>query len=250
MRSKFYSTAAWKKLRQAHLVKEPLCQFCLAVDRVNATNLIVDHIRPHRGDRKLFYDSRNLQTLCEGCHNGRKRLKDLDGFDPQIGSDGWPIDQDHPFHSGKARKKKFLQIGIPIGIQPRQYPTHVICGPPGAGKFEYAFEKKKRAGIGLVLSSIVTGKRMGLRDNARHTRRQVAEAEIVAMNRFQGSVWILRELPHRKHRVAWSDALEDPDCLTVLARPEAECFDRLEREGRLTETLRQRVRSWWKIYRA
>ncbi|MGM9590559.1 MAG: HNH endonuclease signature motif containing protein, partial [Faecousia sp.] len=30
---------------------------------------VVDHIIPHRGDRKLFWDESNWQPLCKDCHN-------------------------------------------------------------------------------------------------------------------------------------------------------------------------------------
>ena len=30
---------------------------------------VVDHIIPHRGDMKLFWDESNWQALCESCHN-------------------------------------------------------------------------------------------------------------------------------------------------------------------------------------
>ena len=30
---------------------------------------VVDHIIPHRGDRKLFWDESNWQSLCERHHN-------------------------------------------------------------------------------------------------------------------------------------------------------------------------------------
>ena len=249
MRSKFYSTAAWKKMREAHLIKEPVCQFCLAVGRVNGTDLIIDHVTPHRGNRKLFFNRENIQTLCRSCHDSRKRMLDLDGYDPQVGADGWPVDQEHPFHTGKARKKNFLHHGVPVGIQPRDYPTHLICGPPGAGKYEYALERKERAGVGIILNPNTTAERMGLKRESRWNRRKIAEAEVTALNRFNGPAWILRELPDRRQRLAWSDALQDPNCFTVLARSESECLERLEREGRLTGSMRERIRSWWKIYR-
>lgn len=37
---------------------------------VSAT--VVDHITPHRGDERLFWDESNHQALCAACHNGRK----------------------------------------------------------------------------------------------------------------------------------------------------------------------------------
>lgn len=30
---------------------------------------VVDHIKPHRGDQKLFWDRGNWQPLCEHHHN-------------------------------------------------------------------------------------------------------------------------------------------------------------------------------------
>lgn len=30
---------------------------------------VVDHVRPHRGDRRLFWDRTNWQALCAPCHN-------------------------------------------------------------------------------------------------------------------------------------------------------------------------------------
>ncbi|WP_435645121.1 HNH endonuclease [Butyricicoccus porcorum] len=30
---------------------------------------VVDHIVPHRGDPKLFWDQTNWQSLCKQCHD-------------------------------------------------------------------------------------------------------------------------------------------------------------------------------------
>ncbi|WP_342664986.1 HNH endonuclease [Shimazuella kribbensis] len=30
---------------------------------------VVDHITPHKGDRELFWDSTNWQSMCSTCHN-------------------------------------------------------------------------------------------------------------------------------------------------------------------------------------
>jgi len=37
---------------------------------------VVDHIKPHRGDRKLFWDRRNWQPLCAHCHNSKKQSEE------------------------------------------------------------------------------------------------------------------------------------------------------------------------------
>ena len=31
--------------------------------------LLLDHIIPHRGDQKLFWDEQNWQPLCKDCHD-------------------------------------------------------------------------------------------------------------------------------------------------------------------------------------
>ena len=30
---------------------------------------VVDHIVPHRGDPRLFWDEKNWQPLCKECHD-------------------------------------------------------------------------------------------------------------------------------------------------------------------------------------
>lgn len=36
----------------------------------------VDHIKPHRGDRRLFDDPRNHQSLCSSCHSRKTATHD------------------------------------------------------------------------------------------------------------------------------------------------------------------------------
>ncbi|WP_314945899.1 hypothetical protein [Bradyrhizobium cosmicum] len=35
--------------------------------------VVVDHVKPHRGDRALFWDKRNWQPLCTHHHNSTKQ---------------------------------------------------------------------------------------------------------------------------------------------------------------------------------
>ena len=51
-----------------YLRQHALCVECMRSDRaVSAT--VVDHIIPHRGDLKLFWDENNLQSLCKPHHD-------------------------------------------------------------------------------------------------------------------------------------------------------------------------------------
>lgn len=56
---------------------------------------IADHVTSHEGDWNAFITG-ELQSLCEPCHNSRKRLLDVDGYSSNIGADGWPTDPRHP----------------------------------------------------------------------------------------------------------------------------------------------------------
>lgn len=39
--------------------------------------IVVDHVRPHRGDMVLFWDVANWQSLCLSCHNRKSALERL-----------------------------------------------------------------------------------------------------------------------------------------------------------------------------
>ena len=58
----------WRKARLEHLRNCPWCVECAKTDRyISATD--VDHIEPHRGDKRLFWDRANWQSLCKSCHS-------------------------------------------------------------------------------------------------------------------------------------------------------------------------------------
>lgn len=58
---------AWEKARAGFLKHHPFCRRC------NAPASVVDHIKPHKGDSRLFWDKSNWQSLCAPCHNGAKQ---------------------------------------------------------------------------------------------------------------------------------------------------------------------------------
>ena len=60
---KLYSTKRWQELRRRKLSEAAVCERCGKMPAAE-----VDHITPHRGDERLFYDFRNLQTMCKPCH--------------------------------------------------------------------------------------------------------------------------------------------------------------------------------------
>lgn len=68
----WYSTREWATLRAAQLRAEPFCRLCMKVGRSRPA-VVVDHIVPHKGDRVLFFDPLNLQSLCRHCHDSVKQ---------------------------------------------------------------------------------------------------------------------------------------------------------------------------------
>lgn len=60
--------ARWRRARVLFLRQHSLCVQCLQENRLTPAT-VVDHIIPHRGDDKLFWDQGNLQAICKTCHD-------------------------------------------------------------------------------------------------------------------------------------------------------------------------------------
>jgi 5-methylcytosine-specific restriction enzyme A len=60
----------WRRARAAYLARNPLCVRCQAQERIRAAT-VVDHVVPHRGDPKLFWDEANWAALCKPCHDAK-----------------------------------------------------------------------------------------------------------------------------------------------------------------------------------
>ena len=60
----------WRRERKRFLAKNPICRICEDEGYVKSAS-VVDHIVPHRGDQKLFWDKSNWQPLCQRCHNAK-----------------------------------------------------------------------------------------------------------------------------------------------------------------------------------
>ena len=60
--------ARWREARRGFLRRNPLCANCLSRGILTPAT-VVDHIIPHRGDSRLFWDEANWQPLCKKCHD-------------------------------------------------------------------------------------------------------------------------------------------------------------------------------------
>ena len=65
----------WRKQRNYFLQSNPLCIMCKHIGMVTAAT-VVDHVIPHNGNEKLFWDINNWQPLCKKHHDSDKRKID------------------------------------------------------------------------------------------------------------------------------------------------------------------------------
>jgi 5-methylcytosine-specific restriction protein A len=63
----------WRKARAAFLKQNPMCSCC------SQPATVVDHMTPHRGDVRVFWDRSNWRGMCHHCHS-KKTAKSDGGF--------------------------------------------------------------------------------------------------------------------------------------------------------------------------
>ena len=94
-------TNRWRKAALAYLAKYPLCiEHRKRGMVVPAT--VCDHIKPHRGDMKVFWDSSNWQGLCKHCHDSHKQRLEKSGVEIGCDTTGTPIDPNHHWNQGEG----------------------------------------------------------------------------------------------------------------------------------------------------
>jgi 5-methylcytosine-specific restriction endonuclease McrA len=89
----------WQKARVTWLREHPLCADHLKRGQYVPAE-VVDHITPHRGDMKLFWDRKNWQSLCKRCHDAAKQAEESGGVIRGCDVSGLPIDPNHHWRVG------------------------------------------------------------------------------------------------------------------------------------------------------
>lgn len=77
----------WEKYREQFLRLHPLCACpdCDSGRKRAIAATVVDHIEPHHGDDKRFWDPANHQAMAKRCHD-RKTAREDGGFgNPRAG---------------------------------------------------------------------------------------------------------------------------------------------------------------------
>ena len=83
-------TKRWRRAALRYLRHHPTC--ALIGTSIKCTGLAteVDHIQPHGGDLRLFWDRRNWQGLCKSCHSRKTRGEQLGAAGLKVALDGTP----------------------------------------------------------------------------------------------------------------------------------------------------------------
>ena len=84
-------TKRWRRAALRYLKHHSTCAM-LGVDaKCAGLATCVDHVIPHKGDLRLFWDKRNWQGLCRPCHSRKTRREQLQAPKSlKVGLDGTP----------------------------------------------------------------------------------------------------------------------------------------------------------------
>ncbi|WP_420102140.1 HNH endonuclease [Bosea sp. (in: a-proteobacteria)] len=95
--------AAWDRARAGFLRLHPHCAEC-AREGLTVRATVVDHIVPHRGDQRLFWDASNWQPLCTNHHSSDKQQREKRGYSARVLASGLPGDANHPFYAAQGEQ--------------------------------------------------------------------------------------------------------------------------------------------------
>ena len=67
---RWYKTGRWQRLRWMVLERDMFTCFRCGKATAETSRLVAHHVRPHRGDPTLFWDTDNIKCACKECHDG------------------------------------------------------------------------------------------------------------------------------------------------------------------------------------
>lgn len=68
-RKAFYNSSKWRKLRDNHLKRFPVCAVCSEL--ANSVHHVIDRLK----DPSKALDRTNLQSLCQKCHSKETKAR-------------------------------------------------------------------------------------------------------------------------------------------------------------------------------
>ncbi|WP_417745078.1 HNH endonuclease signature motif containing protein [Rosistilla oblonga] len=98
----------WRRERRAFLAENPYCAEHLRRGKIRLAQC-VDHIIPHRGNKRLFWNRRNWQSLCNSCHSKKtlnERWESPDDVTSYEGAAVAPERSNQPKAEARQRKPR------------------------------------------------------------------------------------------------------------------------------------------------
>ena len=94
---KLYKTARWQHIRSAQLRAHPLCAPCLRKGTVTIAT-VCHHLDPQTKLKPETFFAGPFESQCQPCHDGPTQQQERIGYSTEVGSDGLPVDPNHPFN--------------------------------------------------------------------------------------------------------------------------------------------------------
>lgn len=202
-----YNLKAWKLLRLEVFIRDQyICKICGKVAHTNHKHphaAIADHIVPHKGDKALFFDIDNIQTVGKSCHDSIKQS----------------MEKGSVFH--------------PVWLEPSAIPLEIVCGAPCSGKTTYVNKHKKPCDVVIDLDDIrhqVTGVRHGetLDDlNLIIRKRNKLLSSLSRMN--TGKAFFIVGAPTQAERLWWQSKLGGN--IVLIEETISTCIARASKSG-------------------
>lgn len=218
----------WYAASKAFLGRNPLCRRCLDRNFIRGAS-VTDHIVPHKGNSKLFWDENNWQPLCKRCHDQKTFQTDA----PASKRPGWlPIP--------KCR-------------------VVLVVGPHAAGKSTLVRERATpNRDIVIDLDEIVSELSaqplyhrdpLWLNRGVRERNRRIADLATLTKDR---TAFVIVAGKFGTERDFWVGKLQ-PEELIVLATPEHICCARVMADSTRAAVAGMQmneIREWWNAERA
>lgn len=215
----------WQTYRKRFLAENPLCCYCLEQGRVTAAK-VVDHIAPHRGDQRLFWDVSNHQSLCSPCHSSIKQQEENGNTSP------------------------YAYVFMPDWLEPIPKLT-IVFGPPGSGKSTWVNNEATEKDIVLdldMLISDISGKPMykgNKQDFALAVRKR--NELLLEMARNNQSGYLILTGMKVTQRNWWVRKLM-PIKVHTMDTAISECINRITKDERRSMSVKQQqilsLRNW------
>lgn len=213
---------SWEKARRVHLAHNRYCVICRRHGRQTRAT-VVDHITPHKGDKVLFWDRSNWQSLCQPCHDGFKRSVERRGQARGVDLAGRPVDPAHPWNDGRH--------SIPHGMRPSGIPVRLVVGPPASGKSTHIRQNAAQSDVVIDLDRILVG--LGFdawTDNVAHVKRALRYRDTLLYSladRTQGVAWFATLAPTSDEQRAWRQAIGHKCEIVRIDTPIEDCRVRI-----------------------